>query len=269
MTGTYTIHMHEGPSDGNRNRWHALMSVCRSLAHDGLSYRAEVNLDAQTVTIRASGKAKKRRAKPALVLQPAPKGKPLTHEQCSKHLADAETEIEQVRHCFRAQMHEQTAEHWWRYNWRRMSEYFWTPEQRARRAKVGALVARVIAARRKRSMNGWHSPNPAEYALLDAEMGFRVERDSELSSHNRYKPYMVWFVARYASGQVRDCQHGHAPKAEPEAERTLEVTIFEQYALAKADVEFWRELELLSGQREHFKPGRTDETANADDEVAT
>jgi hypothetical protein len=36
----------------------------------------------------------------------------------------------------------------------------------------------------------------------------------------------------------------------------------------RGESEYWRELELLSGQREHFKPGRTDETANADDEVA-
>jgi hypothetical protein len=36
----------------------------------------------------------------------------------------------------------------------------------------------------------------------------------------------------------------------------------------RAEVEYWRELELLSGQREHFKPGRTDETARLDDEVA-
>ena len=36
----------------------------------------------------------------------------------------------------------------------------------------------------------------------------------------------------------------------------------------RAEIEFWRELELLSGQREHFKPGLTDETINADDEVA-
>jgi hypothetical protein len=36
----------------------------------------------------------------------------------------------------------------------------------------------------------------------------------------------------------------------------------------RAELEYWRELELLSGQREHFKPGRTDETARADDEVA-
>jgi hypothetical protein len=37
----------------------------------------------------------------------------------------------------------------------------------------------------------------------------------------------------------------------------------------RAELEYWRELELLSGQREHFKPGRTDETAYADDEVCT
>jgi hypothetical protein len=36
----------------------------------------------------------------------------------------------------------------------------------------------------------------------------------------------------------------------------------------RAELDYWRELEALSGQREHFKPGRTDETANADDEVA-
>jgi hypothetical protein len=36
----------------------------------------------------------------------------------------------------------------------------------------------------------------------------------------------------------------------------------------RAELEYWRELELLSGQRARFKPGLTDETANADDEVA-
>jgi hypothetical protein len=36
----------------------------------------------------------------------------------------------------------------------------------------------------------------------------------------------------------------------------------------RAEMEFWQELESLSGQRQHFKPGRTDETALADDEVA-
>jgi len=36
----------------------------------------------------------------------------------------------------------------------------------------------------------------------------------------------------------------------------------------RAELEYWRELELLNGQRHHFKPGRTDETAHAVDEVA-
>jgi hypothetical protein len=36
----------------------------------------------------------------------------------------------------------------------------------------------------------------------------------------------------------------------------------------RAEAEFWRELELLSGQRQHFKPGLRDETAWADDAVA-
>jgi hypothetical protein len=36
----------------------------------------------------------------------------------------------------------------------------------------------------------------------------------------------------------------------------------------REDMAFWRELEFLSGQRQHFKPGRTDEMATADDGVA-
>jgi hypothetical protein len=36
----------------------------------------------------------------------------------------------------------------------------------------------------------------------------------------------------------------------------------------RAELEYWQELETLNRQREHFKPGRTDETACADDEVA-
>jgi hypothetical protein len=36
----------------------------------------------------------------------------------------------------------------------------------------------------------------------------------------------------------------------------------------RAELEYWRELELLSGQRQHFKPGLTAEAANTNDEVA-
>ena len=35
----------------------------------------------------------------------------------------------------------------------------------------------------------------------------------------------------------------------------------------RAEWEYWQEMELLSGQRQHFKPGLTDETRTSDDEV--
>jgi hypothetical protein len=49
--------------------------------------------------------------------------------------------------------------------------------------------------------------------------------------------------------------------------RYQELTAMDEEYL-RAELEYWRELELLSGQREHLKPGRTDETAGLDDEVA-
>jgi hypothetical protein len=36
----------------------------------------------------------------------------------------------------------------------------------------------------------------------------------------------------------------------------------------RAELEYWRELELLSGQRQHFKPGLTADVQTTDDEVA-
>jgi hypothetical protein len=36
----------------------------------------------------------------------------------------------------------------------------------------------------------------------------------------------------------------------------------------RAEHEYWQELELLSGQRQHFKPGLSDEARSFDDEVA-
>ena len=38
--------------------------------------------------------------------------------------------------------------------------------------------------------------------------------------------------------------------------------------LVRAEAEYWREMELLSGQRQHYKPGLTDENRTSDDEVA-
>ena len=51
------------------------------------------------------------------------------------------------------------------------------------------------------------------------------------------------------------------------AGRYAELTAMAEEQL-RAELEYWRELELISGQRQHFKPGLTDETRWADDEVA-
>lgn len=47
----------------------------------------------------------------------------------------------------------------------------------------------------------------------------------------------------------------------------MQLSVNQEYNLAKADVEYWLELEGLSGQRERFKLGRTDATDLLDDEV--
>jgi hypothetical protein len=36
----------------------------------------------------------------------------------------------------------------------------------------------------------------------------------------------------------------------------------------RAEAEYWRELEVICGQRQHFKPGMTDDTGYLPEEVA-
>jgi hypothetical protein len=70
-----------------------------------------------------------------------------------------------------------------------------------------------------------------------------------------------WFLP-----ENRDRRNNNTPYWRRRQDRYQELSQMAEDHL-RAELEYWRELELLSGQREHFKPGRTDETANADDEV--
>jgi hypothetical protein len=72
----------------------------------------------------------------------------------------------------------------------------------------------------------------------------------------------MWFLPEHRQTRNADTQHwrrrgGRYAELEAMAEEQL-----------RAEVDFWREMELLSGQRQRFKPGLTDETAWADDQVA-
>ena len=71
-----------------------------------------------------------------------------------------------------------------------------------------------------------------------------------------------WFLPENATKRNSGTTHWQRRSA-----RYAELSTMAEEQL-RAEVEFWRELELLSGQRQHFKPGLTDETVWADDEVA-
>jgi hypothetical protein len=72
----------------------------------------------------------------------------------------------------------------------------------------------------------------------------------------------AWFLPENAAKRNSGSTHWRRRGA-----RFAELSAMAEEQL-RADLEYWRELELLSGQRQHFKPGLTDETAWADDEVA-
>jgi hypothetical protein len=72
----------------------------------------------------------------------------------------------------------------------------------------------------------------------------------------------AWFLPEFRE-QRKD---GTAYWAKHQARYQELATLAEEYI--RAEHEYWRELELLSGQRQHFKPGLTDDTRSYDDEVA-
>ena len=74
---------------------------------------------------------------------------------------------------------------------------------------------------------------------------------------------VAWFLPENAGRRNSNTPHWNRRQ-----ERYQELAGMAEEHL-RAELEYWRELELLGGQREHFKPGRTDENALADDEVRT
>lgn len=71
-----------------------------------------------------------------------------------------------------------------------------------------------------------------------------------------------WFLP-----ENRERRNANTTHWRTRADRYAELNVRAEEEL-RAELEFWRELELISGQRQHFKPGRTTETAYLDDEVA-
>lgn len=72
----------------------------------------------------------------------------------------------------------------------------------------------------------------------------------------------AWFLPKNRDRRNSDAEHWRRRRA-----RYAELSGMAEDEL-HAEREFWRELELLSGQRQHFKPGLTHESVWADEEVA-
>jgi len=251
-----------------RSRWHALIATCKSLAADGLKYKTELapvagSERAYTVTVTAWGQPVKRKAQRArLIPKIAIPNAPLTLEQCTRGRHKAEESVESARHNVRDHVARFTESYdyyfgdlhygsWWR---------VYDHAERERQQRFGRGLARIIAMR-KGQPDRFHPIKPEVYAELDKIAGRRVVRLSELKAHE--DDYYKAIVERYANGH-----YGQKPSEYHHAE-TNSTALLAELENAKADVEFWRELELLSGQRERFKPGRETGVDKSDDEVRT
>jgi hypothetical protein len=112
-----------------------------------------------------------------------------------------------------------------------------------------------------------HGVTAGDYKELDALMGYRIKRLSEYGA--RYVPSGIkqlvikelCGVYSYRSPEIYDHHTAVATRREQAAtdqkRQPIKPFEFEAFQTALLDVEYWREMELLSGQREHFKPGLT------------
>ena len=101
----------------------------------------------------------------------------------------------------------------------------------------------------------------------------RKRRPAALPRHGMVQPLKAaqcairaqeaaWFLP-----ENRASRNDHTTHWRNRGSRYAELNAMAEEELS-AELEYWRELELISGQREHFKPGRTDEIVYLDDEVA-
>lgn len=272
MTGRYTVYL---PTEDEADRvcyaslgsyeverhkrcWHAFASTCRSLARDGLRYWVEWSLgeDRPKVTIHAEGRMKRRKWKPAKVsLGPS---EPLTAEQCRKRARQSHASLGVLKDHFANKLAR------WRYSPDCYFRSYQHTDDVERRRKLGRVLAVICAmGKRGRMVGGLQHiiPTKADYRLLDEVMGFKVLRLSDLNTHQAERGYFESIVRKYAMGSL-DPRQTVEDQISP-----LDLPLHRQIAEARADVEFWRECELLAETRERWKPGLGEGVERRDEEV--
>ena len=150
----------------------------------------------------------------------------------------------------------------------------WEPEKRtARRWSLFVNTCRLLARdgldyRVTLTLDGddphilisaWGTVTPSWRSAIARPRMVSVVRAEECAVRAREAE---WFLPENASRRNANTTHWRR-----RGTRYAELEAMAEEQL-RAELYYWREMELLSGQRQHFKPGLTDETAWADDEVA-
>ncbi len=263
MTGRYKIFI--GASQGYfdlykpASGWSGFVAICRSLHHDGLNYQIRIVIDDKPyILMTAKGTPKQRRQTRKLLLA-KPKYEPLKHEKCERELTEAEKRLTRMRDRMRGRSCGWASVFWSFPNWRYQHNHdSFLP---ARRRMLGKWLARRLAGTVVHT-----GIRPQDYTALDELLQFRVRRFSEMGKQYRdridgIRDYVLRELLQvFGSGTGKERHNNRVADPKPFP--------FAEFQDAVADMEYWRELELISGQREHFKPGLSEVAVYQDDEVA-
>lgn len=255
MQGRYKVYVGELEPDRygwqrkrDKSPWSLVTSTCRSLAADGLEYCVQLFLtDAVPyVLIDAYGKAKPKKKRTTSNVRYM--SAVLTDKQCQKAADESEKQVAQIRKRMLGNLTLRLYAREWRYL--RHSDP-------VKSAGFGKLLGAWLACRLRRVAST--AILPSDYKELEALLGWSVRRASKIPERNRpvgIKQYVLDELLH-----VR--KHGKF-----DADDTPSPFPFAEYQTALLDVEYWREMERLSGQRDHYKPGLSSDNLYQDDEVA-
>ena len=254
-----------GPDLATARKLHpSLDRLIKLLERDKLSYswKAEnvvwhtdeynpPSLSSYRVRVEWSQENQRKSRKPAAL--PKAASTPLTAEQCRKAAAEAAGNLAAYRESVKRRLHNQTLS----------DGYFqheggWEFGEAARRKKqkaIGHAVARIVT--RHGSKAPWKYTKQ-DYAEMDAAAGVRVRRESQLPTG--FSNWLQYIVRIEAHGNFE------RSKSEPVEVRAERESIGAAFEMARADVEYWRELERLTETRQRYAPGA--DCANESEDLA-
>jgi hypothetical protein len=250
-----------------------LEAICRALASDGFAYTTAVTFASEdrvhlevTGTAGPAKKCKPRKpARPFARRLAPPTPKP---EQCTKQREKAEATVKSAFSQLPGNL---------RRNWLEEPGYHsreWMERKAAEKPlhrRIGRAVARILARKHmKPGMEPWrwgsHTWTAKDYAALDTAVGRKVERSSKVSDavKDRNHGYLGYIVKTYAGSW----RYAFKKTEGNESERYTAPNMIAEYQRARADLDFWREMEAASGRREQWKPGLNDDNFYGDEAAA-